>query len=204
MPIEAVNDDPIRHYSTQEEQRLANHLLMLVEQVRLVDCKAKEYSIDLICGWHKLLFERIRDHAGRYRSADYGEDHLTFGPHRSVARADVPASLDIHVRDALGLCDQLSSMERRWQREKFIEELIKAALYVHADLIRIHPFRDGNGRVGRLVINYFLCRWDVPPVSFESPKQEYYDCMNHYYVHHDLDRLVDLTLRLMNNQLGAM
>jgi fido (protein-threonine AMPylation protein) len=34
---------------------------------------------------------------------------------------------------------------------------------VHADLERIHPFRDGNGRVGRLVLNLLLVRHGYPP-----------------------------------------
>lgn len=70
--------------------------------------------------------------------------------------------------------------------EKFIHEevdtpkLIKAAL-VHAQFETIHPFLDGNGRLGRLLITYLLCYWrvlDKPLLYlsyyFKAYRSEYY------------------------------
>lgn len=203
MQIEPADDDPIRQYTELEKTILTRHLLEIAEQVRRIDSKTKDYSITLVCSWHKQLFNGVRDHAGRYRSADYGEDRLTFGPNRSVARADVPNDLIKHEHLVNGLFDQLFLLEQRLEPADFIGEVIKAALYAHATLIQIHPFRDGNGRIGRLIITYFLCRCSLPPVIFEVPKQEYLDCLNYFYRTKDLEPLVNLTLRIYRNQLKA-
>src|SRR6266498_5052771 len=164
MPIEPINDDPIRQYSGLEEKILTHHLIQITEQVRKIDSKTEVYSVELICRWHRQLFNGVRDHAGRYRNADYGEDRLNFGPHRSIARAEVPNGLIKHVQLAKSLFDQLLSMESKLDPSTFVSEVIKVALYLHAELIRIHPFRDGNGRVSRLSITYCLCKFGLPAI----------------------------------------
>lgn len=71
--------------------------------------------------------------------------------------------------------------------EKFIHEsdelpaLIRIGL-IHYQFEAIHPFLDGNGRVGRLLITLLLCAWELLPQSllylsafFEQHRQEYYD-----------------------------
>jgi Fic family protein len=74
--------------------------------------------------------------------------------------------------------------------EKFIHEkdlnmqiLVKAAL-VHVQFETIHPFLDGNGRLGRLLITLFLCAEDVLQepllylsLYFKQHREDYYDLL---------------------------
>lgn len=65
---------------------------------------------------------------------------------------------------------------------------LTAAAYFHAKFENIHPFADGNGRVGRLAMNYFLIMHDHPPIIIhEEDREEYYTALEAWDVRQDLD-----------------
>lgn len=45
---------------------------------------------------------------------------------------------------------------------------VLVAAYLHDELVRIHPFIDGNGRTSRLLMNLYLIRYGYPIVSLKS------------------------------------
>jgi len=58
---------------------------------------------------------------------------------------------------------------------------LKAGAYLHARFEYIHPFADGNGRVGRTLLNYWLMINDYPPlVIYEEDRKAYYDALRIY------------------------
>ena len=55
------------------------------------------------------------------------------------------------------------------------DKALTAAAYFHAKFENIHPFADGNGRTGRLLVIYLLLLYNHPPIIFPSEtKKEYY------------------------------
>jgi len=67
------------------------------------------------------------------------------------------------------------------------DEILKAAAYFHARFEYIHPFADGNGRVGRTLLNYFLMIRDHPPlIIYDEEKALYYNALAAYDASEDL------------------
>ena len=66
---------------------------------------------------------------------------------------------------------------------------LKAGAYLHARFEYIHPFADGNGRVGRTLLNYWLIINNYPPlIIYEEDRKAYYEALKHY----DEDEVLDL------------
>jgi Fic family protein len=67
-------------------------------------------------------------------------------------------------------------------------------VWVHARVVQIHPFEDGNGRISRLLLDVILIRLGLPPVVPEFPKQEYSEALNQFFRSQELQPLLDLLL----------
>ncbi|OGV67208.1 MAG: cell filamentation protein Fic [Lentisphaerae bacterium RIFOXYB12_FULL_65_16] len=80
--------------------------------------------------------------------------------------------------------ETLAALEKWLHGDNPLPPLIRAGL-AHVQFETIHPFLDGNGRIGRLLIVVLLEHWavlDAPllylSVAFKRRRQEYYDCLN--------------------------
>ncbi len=70
-------------------------------------------------------------------------------------------------------------------------QALTAAAYFHAKFENIHPFADGNGRTGRLLMNYLLLLWNHPPVIIhEEDRKGYYDALERFDEEQQLEPLV--------------
>jgi Fic family protein len=75
---------------------------------------------------------------------------------------------------------------------------IVTAAYFHVGFEIIHPFVDGNGRVGRLLMNFILHKNGYPMINIPLEKRfDYYDCLKAAQVNGALRPFIDLLLDLL-------
>ena len=85
----------------------------------------------------------------------------------------------------------------------FPDEIEKAA-WLHAELVRIHPFQDGNGRTARLAMNYHLMMNGYPPTSIKLKNRErYFAALEAYSPHKEIEPFKILLYQNMNRELDA-
>ena len=79
--------------------------------------------------------------------------------------------------------DALHAFESYLHEPSDLPPLARIAL-IHYQFEAIHPFLDGNGRIGRLLITLLLCEWDLLPQPllylspyFEASREAYYDLL---------------------------
>lgn len=97
--------------------------------------------------------------------------------------------------------DALSDLEKFIHDEAYIPSLIKIAL-IHAQFETIHPFLDGNGRMGRLLITFWLCEQKIlnQPLLylsyyFKKNRTEYYDRLMNVRMNGDWEGWIKFFLR---------
>lgn len=76
------------------------------------------------------------------------------------------------------------------------DKALIAAAYFHAKFENMHPFADGNGRTGRLLMNYILLIHSHPPIIiFDGNKAEYYKALEEFDTGLKLNKMIDFLKR---------
>ena len=89
------------------------------------------------------------------------------------------------------------------QRKETMNPIERIARF-HLEFEGIHPFIDGNGRTGRLIINLDLIRCGYPPINVKfTDRRKYYDAFDAYYRDGDAGAMTDLVAGYVNERLDA-
>jgi len=194
--VQALNldsPDSARTYSEAERDTLTSHLVELQQAVNEGKFSHLPFDTRVLCAFHGNIFRDVRGHAGRVRSQTFGQERLEFGGHPSLHRTEVESALRaVFQKVEAQIQDVLSNPEH----EHYDKRAMRVAVWAHAELVRIHPFEDGNGRTARMISDYILIRLDMDPVPIAAVKNEYYVAMEAYILRRDESLLVDLYLRL--------
>lgn len=138
----------------------------LARVVSYIDTRAKEQelTLDVILSLHKMLIANIRDDiAGRFR-AD--------GEWVRVASHIAP-----DPKEVVGRLEKMLAVYNASSHET----IIKRIALLHLTFEQIHPFVDGNGRIGRVINNYLLIREGFVPVNIKFiDRKLYYDAFEEF------------------------
>ncbi len=106
-----------------------------------------------ICEIHKSWLGEIYEWAGAYRQVNVSKGDFPF-----AAAARVPSLMEEFERNVLARHTPCRSEAR--------EEIVRALAETHVELVLIHPFREGNGRVARILSTLMALQAGLPLLDF--------------------------------------
>ena len=115
----------------------------------------KKFSQELIQHIHEFVMKGLLNHPGQYRTQNV---RITGAKNRPPSYLKIVELMDnyIHYIETLPL------------------QPIKKASFIHHEFVRIHPFIDGNGRVARLLTNFYLLKNGYPPLVIQKQERRKY------------------------------
>jgi len=121
-----------------------------------------EISTTLILEIHKIAFSQLYDWAGKWRKTEVSVGQL------------LPPKPNQILHSMYQFIDNLNF---KISISKNREEHIDCLVYAHYEFIKIHPFNNGNGRTGRILMNLLALKFGYQPLELyhrEGESRKYY------------------------------
>ncbi|ARP88224.1 Fic family protein [Bordetella genomosp. 9] len=170
----------------REHFEATNHrdAILYVEEIVAKQAALSEWQIKNI---HSLVLKGIdNDQAGRYRR----ENVVISGA------STIPP-------DFLHLDEEMQRLIA-WHAQAGQMHPIERASELHTRFVKIHPFVDGNGRTGRLLLNFELMKSGYPPaVIRKEDRLAYYDALDEACVSGNHDAITSLVADAVQRSLAA-
>jgi Fic family protein len=142
-------------------------------------------SLKIIQDLHRIIFENSKTFAGKFRQR----------------------GVEVGIRDGLGniihlgapasrVISLLTELVKWYKKNRKKLPAIVTAIVVHNQFEYIHPFEDGNGRVGRLLLNNILLKHKLPPVSISMKNRlRYYQTLREFQKTGNIKPSIELILK---------
>ncbi len=116
------------------------------------------FTTEYILNIHKLALNHLYTFAGKYRNVNLSKGGFQFS-----SALYLPQSMKDFNNEILVKLPDTYSDEK---------SLIKDVATVHAELLFIHPFREGNGRTARILANLMVRKAGYNPIEFSKIREE--------------------------------
>lgn len=175
---------------TIDQKPLKDHLeavghrdaFLYVQEIAKNEVELSEYVIKNI---HALVLMNRPEDKGQYRRIPV----RIMGAYTEPVQ---PYLIEPKMRELLAV------NEERKMRMTTVERIAR----FHLEFEGIHPFIDGNGRTGRLILNLELIRNGFPPINVKfTDRKRYYDAFDAFYRDDDAGAMIDLILEYVNARL---
>ncbi len=109
-----------------------------------------EISAQLILEIHKIAFEELYDWAGKWRQIDV-----------AVGKLNPPSPANVPMQ----MYQFLDNLKFKIKNASTESDKIECISFAHYEFIKIHPFNNGNGRTGRLLMNLVCLIFGYKPLK---------------------------------------
>jgi len=155
------------------------------EAIEYIRKTKNHVSLDLIRKLHEIVFKNSKPFAGNFRIK--GVEVAVVDALGNIAHRGAPSAEVVKL---------LKEVIRWYNKNKRKYPPIVLAAVVHNQFENIHPFQDGNGRVGRLLLNNILLKHNLPPVNIElKNRREYYNALQEYQKNRNIRPTIELILK---------
>lgn len=157
----------------------------VAEAVDYIRKTTDHVSVKLITTLHEIVFRNSKPFAGKFR--EHGIEVIVADAYGNIVHRGAPSQ---EVTRLLG------KLIRWYNRNKEKYPPLVLAAVVHNQFENIHPFQDGNGRIGRLLLNNILLKHNLPPLNIElRNRSEYYAALLAYEKDHNIRPTLELMLK---------
>lgn len=148
---------------------------VVLEVVREAGRRPSQMGVDNLLRWHRAIFTTTFPYqAGKIRTAQtqFGVRWREGGELRTpLVRGSEPGAVRAELELAFAVYD--AERKRRGPTERSLREAVSAAARLYADILRIHPFDDGNLRGALPALQGALVSLGAATVNFEAAVAEH-------------------------------
>ena len=156
----------------------------VAEAVKFIRKTKDQISLYLIKELHRIVFRNSKDFAGKFREP--GVEVVVANSRGEILHRGAPQKKVPYL---------LKELVEWYGNNKTKYHPVVLAAVVHNQFETIHPFQDGNGRVGRLLLNNILLKHNLPPVNIELKRRhEYYSTLRAYQNKGDVRPTIEFIL----------
>ncbi|GEM05952.1 hypothetical protein HMI01_29400 [Halolactibacillus miurensis] len=174
-------------YSRREFFEIENHrdaFAYVIDQLR----DKQPLNLSVLKDIHEKLMDRLLVDKGQFKTSEnaiQGADFLTASPQ------ETPILMQQWI-------DNLNYQLEGTSKDI---DLLRVVMDFHIQFERIHPFSDGNGRTGRMLMNYSLMQHDLPPLIIQAKDKATYV---NYLAKQDIDGITKFSYELICDEAQRM